>query len=336
MNTTDHKGNRAPDDALEKLLRQASPRSRPPDQAEEAARAALQGQWREMTARRRRRRLYWPLAAAASVAVAAGLAFVVLRGTPAVAPPVTLATVETVVGTVVGEGPDSSAPAPLLPLSQLQTGGLVCTGIDSGLGLRWRDGSSVRFDQTTVARLTTAGEVQLESGRLYVDAEDSTGSATPIVSTPAGRVRHVGTQYMTAVSAAGTTVSVRRGRVRLEGPDASAEAEAGEQLHVDVSGTASRRAIATYGDPWQWTQATAAGFAAEGRSVAEFLDWVSRESGRPVAYASAEVRALAWQTRLRGRIDLEPMKALSVILQASDLDHDVRDGALYIRRTGTR
>ena len=86
----------------------------------------------------------------------------------------------------------------------------------------------------------------------------------------------------------------------------------------------------------QWTQATAPGFAAEGRSVAEFLDWVSRESGRPVAYASAEVRALAWQTRLRGRIDLEPMKALSVILQASDLDHDVRDGALYIRRTGTR
>lgn len=336
MNSTEHKGNRPPDDALEKLFRQAAPRSRPPRHAEEAARAALHEQWRDMTARRRKRRLYWPLAAAASLALATGLAIVVLRSTETAPAPVALATVETIVGTVLSQGPDGTAAAPLPAPSQLRTGDMISTRGDSGLGLRWRDGSSLRLDQNTVAHLTAAGEVWLESGRLYVDAEDSTASGALIVSTPAGRVRHLGTQYMTAVGPAGTTVSVRRGRVHFDGPDANAQAEAGEQLRVDISGSTSRRTIPTYGDIWQWTEATAPGFAAEGRSVADFLDWVSRESGRPVAYASADVRALARQTQLRGRIDLEPMTALAVILQASDLDHDVRDGALLIRRNSVR
>jgi ferric-dicitrate binding protein FerR (iron transport regulator) len=336
MNSTENQGNKPAEDLLEDLFRQASPRARPPQDAEQAARAALHAQWRDLTARRRRRRRYWPLAAAASVVVATGFALLTLRGTETTSPAVTLATVETVVGGVLVEGADGSEAVPLAGSPHLMSGGTVRTRSDAGLGLRWRDGSSVRLDRNTVARLTAAGEVRLETGRVYVDAEDSSDAGAPVVATPAGRVRHLGTQYMTAVNAAATTVSVRRGRVRLDGPGAIEEAGAGEQLQVDSSGAARVQAISTYGNLWLWTQATAPGFDAEGRSVADFLDWVSRESGHPIAFASPSVRQSAQSTRLRGRIDLDPMTALPGILEASDLAYDIRDGSLYIRRTGAR
>lgn len=331
MNSSENTSRRPQDDRLEELLRQAAPRTRPPAGAERAARAALHAQWRDLTAQRRRRRYYAPVAAAALVVIALGAAALILRA-PAPAPaPVTVATVEVVVGTVLQQAAGEAATAPLAVAGPLQTDTQITAGTASGLALRWRDGSSVRLDENSGVRLTRAGEVRLDSGRLYVDAGEAVAAAPLVVLTPAGRVRHLGTQYMTAVSGAGTTVSVRSGRVRLDGPGAPAEADAGEQLQVDPSGTSRRRAIPTYGDLWQWTQVAAPGFAADGRSVAEFLDWVSRESGRSITFVSPEAERLARQTRLRGRIEMEPMAALAAILQSSDLAYEADDGTLRIR-----
>jgi ferric-dicitrate binding protein FerR (iron transport regulator) len=336
MNSSEKTTKQPTNDVLEALLRRASPRVRPPATAEQAARAALHAQWREMTGQRRRRRVYWPLAAAASLALALGVAAVLLRSPEPALQPVTVATAEVVVGTVLLEKPDGAAAGAVAESLQLRTGTGIATRAGSGLAMRWRDGSSVRLDQDTRVRLTAAGDIHLESGRLYVDAEESTHAAPPVVLTPAGRVRHLGTQYMTAVSPAGTTVSVRRGRVRLDGPAANAEADAGEQLQVDASGSTRRQAIPTWGDLWQWTQATVPAFPADGRTVADFLDWVSRESGRSITYASPQAERLAQQTELRGRIDLEPMTALAAILQTSDLGYEVRDGSLLIRPLAER
>lgn len=335
MNSSDSTTRRPPDDRLEELLRLAAPRTRPPPDAERAARAALHAQWRDMIAQRRRR-YFAPLAAAALLAIALGAAALILR-TPASAPArVTVATVEVVVGVALQQAADDSAAESLAAARALQTGARITTAADSGLALRWRDGSSVRLDQGSRVRLTQDAEIRLESGRLYVDAGDVAAATTLTIVTPAGRVTHLGTQYMTAVGAAGTIISVRRGRVRLDGLGAPAEAGAGEQLQVDPSGSTRRRAIATWGDQWQWTQFAAPGFVADGRSVAEFLDWVSRESGRPISYASPEAERLARQTRLRGRIELEPIAALGAILQSSDLAYEARGGTLIIRMRAER
>ena len=336
MNRSEHTAPRSPDDRFEELLRLAAPRARPPADAERAARAALHAEWRDLTVQRRRRRYYAPVAAAALLAMALGTAALILRAPAPVPAPVTVATVEVVVGTVLQQAAGDAPAAPLAAARPLQSGAHITAGADSGLALRWRDGSSVRLDQHSRVRLTPEGEIRLESGRLYVDAGDA-GAATPLtIVTPAGRVTHLGTQYMAAVSAAGTTVSVRRGRVRLDGPGARGEADAGEQLQVDPAGGTRRQAIPGYGELWQWTQVAVPGFAADGRSVAEFLDWVSRESGRSISFASAEAERLARETRLRGRIDLEPVAALAAILQSSDLAYEARDGSLHIRTLADR
>jgi ferric-dicitrate binding protein FerR (iron transport regulator) len=205
------------------------------------------------------------------------------------------------------------------------------------MAVRWADGSSVRLDQNSAVQLTASGDIQLLAGRLYVDTQDSIDAAeTFVVLTPAGKVRHLGTQYMTALDNAGTTISVRQGRVRIDGPAALAEAGAGEQLRVDPAGSSTRRVIPVYGDLWQWTQAVAPAFSSDGRTVADFLDWVSHESGRSIRYASPEASRMAQQVQLRGQIDMEPMRALAVVLPTSDLFFEVDEGALVIYPAGDR
>jgi len=322
------------DDFLEELLGRAMPRTQPAAAAEQAARTKLRAQWRELTTKRRRRRVYAPLAAVASLALALAVAAVLQRGPEQTLQPVAVATVEVVVGTALQEPSDGSARTRLAASRVLHTGSGVTTGADSSLAMRWRDGSSVRLDQNTRVELTQNGEVQLVSGRLYVDAEESAPAGQLVILTPVGRVWHLGTQYMTAVAATGVTLSVRRGRVQFNGPAASAEADAGVQLHVDASGSTTREAIPSYGELWQWVQSAAPAFSADGRTVADFLDWVSRESGRSIRYASPQAERLAQQTELRGRIDLQPMTALTAILETSDLGYEVHEGSLLIRPLG--
>jgi hypothetical protein len=71
-------------------------------------------------------------------------------------------------------------------------------------------------------------------------------------------------------------------------------------------------------------------FALDGRSLADFLDFVGRETGRTVAYTSPRAAQLANSTRLRGNVEIDPVRALDAILQTTDLEAEARGGALRI------
>ncbi|MDX1381200.1 MAG: FecR domain-containing protein, partial [Xanthomonadales bacterium] len=209
------------------------------------------------------------------------------------------------------------------------------------LALRWRDGSSVRIDEHTTMRLAGDGAAELVRGRVYVDAGASNIAAkAPVVLTPAGPVRHIGTQYMISVegvsvgnagvNAGATRVSVREGRVALAAGGAQQIARAGQELAVGPDGQGSLRPIPVWGDPWLWADALAAPFDADGQSVADFLAWVARETGRRVEFASAAAEQQARATELRGAIELEPMRALELVLQTSDLVARVDNGIIRV------
>jgi len=206
----------------------------------------------------------------------------------------------------------------------------VVTGMSSRLAIRWQDGASARIDENSEIRLTSSGEIELVSGRLYVDTELARkGSGSFVVLTPAGPVRHLGTQYMTDVRAGTTRVSVREGRVAI-GRGENTVAARGEQLMVDGSGNRSLKAIATWGDQWEWTQSLAPAFLSNGHSMADFLGWVGRESGHEVEFASSEAERLARDTRLHGDVDLEPLRALGLMLQTTDLVSAVDEGSIVV------
>jgi ferric-dicitrate binding protein FerR (iron transport regulator) len=214
----------------------------------------------------------------------------------------------------------------------LHSGQSLVTRSASRVALRWRDGSVLRIDQDTRLHLTTVGEIELESGRIYLDTGEARSSlGAPVVLTPAGPVRHRGTRYMTAVGAGVTRISVRDGTVALARPGGEELASGGQQLVVESTGAASLRAIPVYGAAWQWAEALAAPYASDGRSLADFLAWVGRETGQGVEYASPEAAAVAENSELRGDVAMEPTRALDVVMQASDLVTEVNDGIISVR-----
>lgn len=330
MKGTENHRETKPGDALEELFRHVSARERPPDSEEQAIRDALHAEWRAITGRRRRRRAVMSLAAAASLVLAVMVGTSLLRGPETMAPARQLASIDRVSGIVevqLAHGASARAQA----ADMLESGQTVVTRNNSYLAFRWLDGSSVRMDQHSEFRLTANGDVELISGQIYVDSEMAdSGAPGMAVLTPAGRVRHLGTQYMTAVREGSTTVLVRQGRVAISSGGEEMLTDIGERLVVSAAGERRRESIATYGNLWEWAQALAPAFSSDGRSMADFLDWVGHESGRAIEYRSPEAEKLARDTLLRGEVDMGPMRALTTLLQTSDLVSEVNAGVIAI------
>jgi hypothetical protein len=86
-----------------------------------------------------------------------------------------------------------------------------------------------------------------------------------------------------------------------------------------------------HGAAWQWAEALAAPYASDGRSLADFLGWVGRETGHRVEYASTDAAHAAANAELRGKVEMEPMRALQSVVQTSDLLAEVDDGIITVR-----
>lgn len=312
---------------IEDLLRNAAARESLPEAEERAIREALRNEWQALTRRRRWRR--YGLAAAAVLVLAIAATQRPAPGPESAADTLRLARVEQAIGAVrVRRGGDASTAAEAG--LTLHAGQEVVTGNGARLSFRWRDGSSVRVDEHTSLHLTGSGAIDLARGRVYVDAGGPSADAdAPVILTPAGPVRHLGTQYMAAVRNGVTRISVREGLVAVGAGQRTASG--GQELAVGPGGRPSFRAIPVYGDDWLWAQALAEPFESDGKTIADFLDWVGRETGHRVEFASAKAARLAGETELRGTIELDPMSALEPVLQTSDLVCDVDDGIIRVR-----
>jgi ferric-dicitrate binding protein FerR (iron transport regulator) len=331
MTGTEHLKNPSDRDMLEDLFRHVSARERPPAEDEQMVREALHSQWSEMTGRRKRRRtaIYW--AAAASVVLAVIVSVNLVRSPGVLAPVMQVAMVSKVVGSPLLRSGEGGAAQRLDVSGALDSGQRLLTPAGSRLAIRWANGASIRLDENTELLLLSIGEIELLAGSVYVATDDASATADLAIKTAAGQVRHIGTRYMATVSASGTAVSVREGRVLLQAQGVEAVASRGEQLAVDAAGKRSMETISTYGSLWDWTEELSPVYSSDGSSMADFLDWVARESGREIEFATAAAEELAEQTLLRGNVDLEPMRALELLLKTSDLESETRGGTILVR-----
>jgi ferric-dicitrate binding protein FerR (iron transport regulator) len=275
----------------------------------------------------RKQALVW--ASAAAVVLAVFVTTIQLRQADLVQP-IVVASVEKQLGEVFVE--ESGAKVSLLAVdTQLLAGSGLSTARESRLALAWVNGESVRVDEDSLLTLDSDTEISLIEGRIYVDSrEGGAGDAVLTIQTPSGPVRHVGTQYITDVHGGEVTVSVREGKVAIGGGDDMRTAAQGQRIQVTQTGEHTTTAIATYGDDWQWAELVAPRFDTDGRSVREFLEWVGRETGRRIEYGSVAAETMAAETRLHGNVDLEPLQAMQLMLQTSDLIPSVRDGVILV------
>jgi ferric-dicitrate binding protein FerR (iron transport regulator) len=314
--------NGEPDEELGALLRAAGRRDAPPPDVAAAIRAAAHAEWRE-----RRRRAGYALAAGIGVLAVAAAAVLAVR-----APAPTGATVARLER--AGDGVETRAPgaawAPRPAGASLVDGEEVRTGARGGAALAWSTGASVRLDANSSVTLRAERSV-LDAGAIYVDGDAANGRGAPAVGTPLGVVQHLGTRYEVRYSPAGLRVTVRDGRIAIANGPAPVEAATGERLTVAPDGLLARERVPAFGADWAWLDALAPGYAIDGRTVADFVDWAARETGRVPEYATPEAREVARRVVLRGSIDgLSPEAALPAVLTTTRLDAVVRDRRVVV------
>jgi ferric-dicitrate binding protein FerR (iron transport regulator) len=324
------------DSDIARVLRASGGRASPSDDMAQAVYEAVHAEWRATVERQKRKRAQrvW-LAAAASVAVAAVALF--LGRSFIRTPGELMADVSRSVGVVEVREGDSGEWLGATAAQNLRVGERIHTGANGRVALALRDGVSLRLDHDTTIALVSADRVDVTSGAVYIDSGVAGPSAARLqLGTPAGVVRHVGTQYEARILNSGTRVRVREGRVDVmpaNGP--SRTLEMGDQILVTGTGVEERSRIEPSSDEWDWASSAAPGFDINGKPVQEFLVWAGRETGLKLVFTTAESAAEARRAVLSGSIaGLDPDDALDAVLPTTSLKGTERDGQLVIELSG--
>lgn len=326
----------AEDFEMRRLIRGAGARPAPPAERLDRIRSAARDEWRRATARpaspaHALGRLL-PVAVAAVLLIVVALVLRSSRDGAPVPPPASpkVATVELVRGggTALAVGTELAAGA------ELETGSGAA---EARIALRLAGGGSLRLDAGSRARLVSGREIELQRGALYFDSDGAAAGAPPVeVVTPLGRVREIGTRFevrLDSGAGSGLDVSVRDGRVVLAEDSTEHEIARGEALRLAADGTTERRSIDPRGRAWDWTLDLAAAPAIEGRSLAEFLAWLERETGWEIRFEDAGLAESAAGIGLHGSVaGLAPLEAAEVVLAGAGLELRLEERTLRIGR----
>jgi ferric-dicitrate binding protein FerR (iron transport regulator) len=317
---------------LERVLKSAGLREKPPADVERAVREQLRGEWRELVtdrSRRGRQRAAFALAASVLVAVAGFWAFSPRFATT----PVAVASISIASGDVrvtsgwLDRWHEVAAGQALLEGQTLETG-------PEGRGaLALRGGISARLDRGSRLVVAAADRLELERGTIYVDSGTGSSPAAPLdVVTPTGRVRHLGTRYEVRLLDSGVQVRVREGTVEWRSSGGSVERSGpGQQLTISNDGRVERGRVPAYGTAWDWTMEVAPSIDIDGMPLAQFLAWAARETGRQIAYASPEVEREAARIVVNGSIaGLTPPEALNAVLETTRVRAQASGGSLVV------
>jgi ferric-dicitrate binding protein FerR (iron transport regulator) len=321
-------------DPVARLIRLAGTRTSASDERTERVRARAHDEWTQVVrARTRRTRM---VTASAALALAAMVLLVVQlstgRGARPAAPAPIVATLTAATGSVVFEGqPFENEPRDLPVGGVVRASRIVHTGPGVFAALTLTNGSALRIDEGSRVRIASPRDVELIAGRVYVETNQGGDAGEALeVHTPFGDVRDVGTRFEVRVGDGQLRVRVRDGEVIVNAGQNSARAGRGMEVSTGAQGLETRT-VPSYGSDWAWVAKTAAPFTLAGRTLAEFLDWVSRETGYAVTL-EGKAAAAASTTVLQGSIDgLTPDEALDVVLPSTGLEHRVVNGQVIVR-----
>ena len=197
-------------------------------------------------------------------------------------------------------------------------------------------GGTLRLAGGSVISVVAASHIQLERGAIYIDKPVNLPQVDPLrVETHSGMVDHLGTEFEVLSTDQLVRVRVREGQIRFSGALGVMIAGAGTELISSSTGRITQQPAPTYGRDWQWAAALAPDFAIEGRSLLDYLQWISRELGRPLRFANEQVRESARRTVLHGSAQSHAtLDALADVLSSTTLSYDLVDGAIRVHSDG--
>jgi ferric-dicitrate binding protein FerR (iron transport regulator) len=326
-----HDGSPPDDEGIEKLLRHVGARDEPSVDVMNEVQQAVHAQWREMLAERSRRRRTVAYGVAASIAIVFMVAAAAIQWIGPNRDPV--ATIARIDGSLHLTAASTDTAEAARVGQRVAVGERLRTEAGTRVALAFNDGVSVRIDGGSTLELVAPDRLLLSAGTVYVDAEPGRQRDDSLeVQTRAGIVRHVGTQYQVRQDVRAVEISIREGRVEIAGLQGASGASAGEVLRILSGGSIERTSITPHDASWQWAIATAPAFDIDNRLLSDFLDWVARETGKRIVYASPRALQVAQSVTLRGSIaGLDPESALVPVLSTTDLRRfATQDGSIGI------
>jgi ferric-dicitrate binding protein FerR (iron transport regulator) len=194
-------------------------------------------------------------------------------------------------------------------------------------------GGTLRIAAGTILDIAGDGQARLRRGQVYVDLPVGSSSQHPFrILTREGSIEHVGTEFEVLENNHIMRLRVREGRVLLHRDSERIVADAGTELTALPGSIVTRRQIDTYGRDWLWVAALAPDYEIEGRPLLGFLEWASRELGRPLKFSDLRARAVAERTILHGSVrGREPLDALSSVLATTSLTYEIRGDTIWIQ-----
>lgn len=307
-------------DAIERLLELAGPRQAPAGTHADRARHVARAAWLDEV--RRARRIRAARLAAVSLAAAAMLAITVLPWRRDTATPTSTFT-DVIIATHNG--------TPLRVGSALQTDSTTRTA------LRLASGIEVRLDTNSEIAFAGPSTVFLTRGAVFVDTGSATGPNRSIdIRTPLGTARDIGTRFeVRLIEGSLMRVRVRDGIVRVTTTRGADNAERGIELVASDNGGITRAKAPVTGDEWDWITLAAAPFDLDGRTLADFLAWVTREGGWEIRFQTDALARSASTIVISGSVDgLTPEQALRSVLATCGLTHR-RDGDIVTIQAGS-
>jgi ferric-dicitrate binding protein FerR (iron transport regulator) len=199
--------------------------------------------------------------------------------------------------------------------------------------VRLARGGTLRIGAGTTLRVSQLSQLALERGLLYVDMPSESRTLNPLrITTSAGEVEHIGTEYEVMSDQRVVRIRVREGQIRFSSPSAMLVVDAGTELLANPGNPVSQRPVATFGRDWIWVSALAPDYEIDGKSLSEFLRWVGRELGRSLKFADAHAREVADSTILHGSVHGQgPSEALANVLGTTSLTYELRGDTIWVR-----
>ncbi len=319
------------DAAVEALLEKAVPRPSPPTNDAQAVREAVMAEWRAVAGKANTRQRMTYFAMAASVVLGVAVAFNLLRvvDTPALQ----VATISYSHGSIYVLGEQSEL-REMTDLSAVFAGQIIQTGDAAGIGFEWSSGGSLRINENTRIEFTSPESIYLKSGQIYFDSHSDlvaaiTGSSFEI-ETDHGQVKHLGTQYMTTVDSHDLSVSVREGKVQVDGRYVdTAEAVAGQRIILSGGAAPAILNFDAYGPAWAWAEEMAPPTQLDGKSIDDFLVWVARETGLTLRYEEG-AEQVAGSGKFIGEVKASPREELRLRMLTANLSYRIDGGTIYV------
>jgi hypothetical protein len=213
----------------------------------------------------------------------------------------------------------------------INPGDFIKTKNNNRLLIELVNGNSFRLDENTLVQIVNKNEIQLKQGKIYIESNKSSSLNQLLIKTKLGSINHIGTRYLVEYNDRQLNVGVREGKVVVDNVNQHKEVSKGFALTINENGSYTSSKILPNQLNWQWTQKIAKQFNIQGKTVSEYLNWVSSETGYPIKWLLNRDKIDASLIKLSGSINgVMPLESLDVLLPTTRFNYSISDSAIHI------